>query len=190
MDIDRLIADAKQKVLALAVNYRPGSPLENLPAPGRSIAASIKSQLWNLQMGGFVTAYEQEIGGIIADVICGGDVPAGTPDLRGVPAAARAQGVPQALRQQKDRRADPGDAEKWQAATQLEITRGKVLAPGQTMRPTGEHVKMKTAYILAAYRTPGCRANKGGFKDMRPDDLAAAAIRGLVERTGIDPIED
>ncbi len=47
---------------------------------------------------------------------------------------------------------------------------------------------MKTAYILAAYRTPGCRANKGGFKDMRPDDLAAAAIKGLVERCGIDPL--
>ena len=48
---------------------------------------------------------------------------------------------------------------------------------------------MKTAYILAAYRTPGCRANKGGFKDMRPDDLAAAAIKGVVERTGIDPAQ-
>ncbi len=48
---------------------------------------------------------------------------------------------------------------------------------------------MNTAYILAAYRTPGCRANKGKFKDMRPDDLAAAAIRGLVERTGIDASE-
>ena len=45
---------------------------------------------------------------------------------------------------------------------------------------------MKTAYILAAYRTPGCRAKKGKFKDTRPDDLAAAAISGLVERTGID----
>ena len=43
----------------------------------------------------------------------------------------------------------------------------------------------KTAYVLASYRTPGCRANKGKFKDMRPDDLAALAIRGLVERTGI-----
>jgi acetyl-CoA acyltransferase len=47
---------------------------------------------------------------------------------------------------------------------------------------------MKKAYILASYRTPGCRANKGKFKDMRPDDLAALAIRGLVERTGIDPM--
>ncbi len=48
---------------------------------------------------------------------------------------------------------------------------------------------MKTAYILASYRTPGCRANKGKFKDMRPDDLAAAALAGLVERTGIDPMQ-
>jgi len=47
---------------------------------------------------------------------------------------------------------------------------------------------MKTAYILAAYRTPGCRAKKGKFKDMRPDDLAATALAGLIERTKIDPM--
>jgi acetyl-CoA acyltransferase len=47
---------------------------------------------------------------------------------------------------------------------------------------------MNTAYILAAYRTPGCRAKKGGFKNMRPDDLAAAAISGIVDRTGVDPL--
>lgn len=46
---------------------------------------------------------------------------------------------------------------------------------------------MKTAYILASYRTPGCRANKGKFKDMRPDDLAAAAIKAIIERTGVAP---
>ncbi|MBU5613828.1 thiolase family protein [Geomonas azotofigens] len=51
---------------------------------------------------------------------------------------------------------------------------------------------MKTAYIVAAYRTAGCRAYKGKFSGMRPDDLAAAAIAGLVERTGIEPgqVED
>jgi acetyl-CoA acyltransferase len=47
---------------------------------------------------------------------------------------------------------------------------------------------MNTAYILAAYRTAGCKAKKGKFKDMRPDDLAAAAIKGLLERTAIDPM--
>ncbi len=51
---------------------------------------------------------------------------------------------------------------------------------------------MKTAYILESYRTPGCRANKGKLKDVRPDDLAAVAIKGLLERTGVDPdrVED
>jgi acetyl-CoA acyltransferase len=48
---------------------------------------------------------------------------------------------------------------------------------------------MKTAYVLAACRTAGCKAKRGGFKDVRPDDLAAAAIKGLLERTGVDPFE-
>jgi len=47
---------------------------------------------------------------------------------------------------------------------------------------------MKKAYILASYRTPGCRASKGKLKDVRPDDLAAIAIKGLLDRTGIDPM--
>jgi len=47
---------------------------------------------------------------------------------------------------------------------------------------------MNTAYILAAYRTAGCKAKKGKFREMRPDDLAAAAIKGLLERTAIDPM--
>jgi len=44
---------------------------------------------------------------------------------------------------------------------------------------------MRNAYILASYRTPGCKAKKGKFKDMRPDDLAAIAIKGLLERTKV-----
>jgi 3-hydroxyacyl-CoA dehydrogenase len=78
MNIDRLIGDAKQKVLALAVNYRPPRPLTDIPAPGRSVAASIKSQLWNMKMGSHITEYEEKMGGIIADVICGGYVNPGT----------------------------------------------------------------------------------------------------------------
>jgi acetyl-CoA acyltransferase len=46
---------------------------------------------------------------------------------------------------------------------------------------------MQSAWVLAAYRTPGTRAKKGKLKDVRPDDLAAAAIQGLLERTGVDP---
>ena len=51
---------------------------------------------------------------------------------------------------------------------------------------------MGAAYILAAVRTPGGKAKKGKLKDVRPDDLAATAIRALLARTGIDPrqVED
>jgi len=78
MDIDRLIYDAKMKAIALSKNYRPKKPLTDLKAPGRSVAASIKSQLWNMKMGGFITEYEEFLGSTIADVITGGDVNAGT----------------------------------------------------------------------------------------------------------------
>ncbi len=78
MDFDNLLTDAKQKVLSLARNYRPRRPARDIKAPGRSVAASLKTNLWNMKMGGFATEYEAEMGGIIADVITGGDVPAGT----------------------------------------------------------------------------------------------------------------
>jgi 3-hydroxyacyl-CoA dehydrogenase len=78
MNMDNRIFDAKQKVLALATNYRPAKPLTDLKAPGRSIAASIKTQLWNMRMGKFITEYEEFLGSTIANVITGGDVPAGT----------------------------------------------------------------------------------------------------------------
>lgn len=51
---------------------------------------------------------------------------------------------------------------------------------------------MRNAYILAACRTPGCKAKKGKLKDVRPDDLAAAAIKGLMVKSGASPsdVED
>jgi 3-hydroxyacyl-CoA dehydrogenase len=75
---DRLVHDAKQRVLALAANHRPAEPATGLRAPGRGVAASLASQLWNMRMGGFITEYEEKLGRTIAGVITGGDVPAGT----------------------------------------------------------------------------------------------------------------
>lgn len=51
---------------------------------------------------------------------------------------------------------------------------------------------MPTAVIAGFARTPFQFAFKGGFKDVRADDLAGAAIKGLVERTRVSPwdIED
>ncbi|MFO7801399.1 MAG: hypothetical protein R6V55_03775, partial [Desulfovermiculus sp.] len=77
MDIGSLLGDAKHKVLSLAKNYRPRKPAV-VKAPGRSVAASVKSQMWNMKEGNFITEYEYEMGGVVAEVITGGDVDPGT----------------------------------------------------------------------------------------------------------------
>jgi 3-oxoadipyl-CoA thiolase len=53
------------------------------------------------------------------------------------------------------------------------------------------HRPLREAWIVDAVRTPIGRYG-GALAAVRPDDLAAAAIRGLVDRVGIDPslIED
>jgi 3-oxoadipyl-CoA thiolase len=45
---------------------------------------------------------------------------------------------------------------------------------------------MRDAFIVSAVRTPVGRAG-GALADVRPDDLAALAIKALVERSGVDP---
>jgi len=47
---------------------------------------------------------------------------------------------------------------------------------------------MTTAYIVAAKRTAGTKAKKGGFKDVRPDELAAQVIANVVQVSGVDPV--
>ncbi len=79
MDLDGQLGAAKAFALALVPTHRPSRPVEDFPAPGRSLAASLKSQLWNLEQGGQITAYERTIAAKVADILCGGDVPAGTP---------------------------------------------------------------------------------------------------------------
>lgn len=51
---------------------------------------------------------------------------------------------------------------------------------------------MKNIVIAGYARTPFTLSNKGALVKTRPDDLAATAVRGLVERTGVvvDDIED
>jgi 3-hydroxyacyl-CoA dehydrogenase len=78
MNADELIHDAKQRALALAVNYRPPAMATEVRAPGRSVAASIRTQLWNLRKGGFISEHDEKIGKKVAEVITGGDVPSGT----------------------------------------------------------------------------------------------------------------
>src|SRR5262245_47149133 len=57
--------------------------------------------------------------------------------------------------------------------------------------PRDLHRPLRESWIVEAVRTPIGRYG-GALASVRPDDLAAAAIRAVVERSGIDPslIED
>ena len=54
-------------------------PVKTLfPVAGRSAVATIKGQLANMRDGGFISAHDFHISTLIAEVVCGGDVDAGT----------------------------------------------------------------------------------------------------------------
>jgi acetyl-CoA acyltransferase len=42
---------------------------------------------------------------------------------------------------------------------------------------------MRDAYIVTSIRTPGCKRNKGAFKDTRPEDLLSFILSSVVEKT-------
>ncbi|HSV69867.1 MAG TPA: 3-hydroxyacyl-CoA dehydrogenase NAD-binding domain-containing protein [Methylibium sp.] len=75
---DELLYVASSQAKALyAAGYRP--PLKRLfPVAGRNGIATIKGQLANLRDGGFASAHDFHIGALIAEVLCGGDVDAGS----------------------------------------------------------------------------------------------------------------
>jgi 3-hydroxyacyl-CoA dehydrogenase len=78
MDLGAQLGAAKAFALALVPSFRPAQAVTAFPAPGRSLAASLKSQLWNLEEGRQITPFERIIAGKVADILCGGDVPSGT----------------------------------------------------------------------------------------------------------------
>ena len=42
---------------------------------------------------------------------------------------------------------------------------------------------MRDAYIVTSVRTPGCRRNKGAFKDTRPEDLLSFILESAMQQT-------
>ena len=73
-----LLHVAKVEARALfEAGYRP--PLKALvPVAGRYGMATIMAQLVNMRDGGFVSAHDYKLGAMIAEVICGGEVEAGS----------------------------------------------------------------------------------------------------------------
>jgi acetyl-CoA acyltransferase len=48
---------------------------------------------------------------------------------------------------------------------------------------TKEELVMKEAYIIQSVRTPGCKRNKGAFKDTRPEDLLSSILKSAIDET-------
>ncbi len=75
---DELLFVSTQQAKAM---YQSGyrAPARSLfPVAGRNAIATIKAQLVNMRDGGFVSAHDFHIASLIADVVCGGDVDAGS----------------------------------------------------------------------------------------------------------------
>jgi 3-hydroxyacyl-CoA dehydrogenase len=75
---DELLHVALTQAKAMhASGYRP--PTKALfPVAGRNAIATIKGQLANMRDGGFISAHDFHISTLIAEVVCGGDVDAGS----------------------------------------------------------------------------------------------------------------
>ena len=81
-----LIVPHKDEVLFVAINEAKAmaaggwrAPMKRLfPVAGRSGIATIRGSLVNMRDGGFISEHDQHIATLIAEVVCGGDVDAGT----------------------------------------------------------------------------------------------------------------
>jgi 3-hydroxyacyl-CoA dehydrogenase len=71
------VARAQAKSLAESC-YRPPLPPRNVPVAGKTGLATLTMLLVNMREGGFISAYDFEIGLKVARVLCGGDVDSGS----------------------------------------------------------------------------------------------------------------
>ncbi len=80
MNRERVLADAKARALELVRSgYEPPQPRTDIPAPGENILAALKMGVHLMRQGEYITEYEVKLATKIAEVLCGGNVTAGTP---------------------------------------------------------------------------------------------------------------
>jgi 3-hydroxyacyl-CoA dehydrogenase len=75
---DELLHVATQQVKAMAESGWRAPARTRFAVAGRNAIATIKAQLVNMRDGGFISAHDFAISALIADVVCGGDVDAGS----------------------------------------------------------------------------------------------------------------
>jgi 3-hydroxyacyl-CoA dehydrogenase len=75
MNRDRLLSEAKARVLDLASGYAPPAP-RTIRALGREGLGNLEYAVWSMREANYITDHEVTIGRKIAWVLCGGDGPA------------------------------------------------------------------------------------------------------------------
>jgi 3-hydroxyacyl-CoA dehydrogenase len=75
---DELLFVALAQAKAMAASGWRAPHRRLFPVAGRSAIATIKAQLVGMRDGGFISAHDFHIGSLIAEVVCGGEVEAGS----------------------------------------------------------------------------------------------------------------
>ncbi len=75
---DELLHVASQQAKAMFESGYRAPARALFPVAGRSAIATIKGQLANMRDGGYISAHDFHIGALIAEVVCGGEVEAGS----------------------------------------------------------------------------------------------------------------
>ncbi len=79
MNRERLLLEAKAEAQALAAGgYVPPQPRTQIPAPGAPALAALETGISQMVEAGLASEYDRKISGLIANVLCGGPVSAGT----------------------------------------------------------------------------------------------------------------
>jgi 3-hydroxyacyl-CoA dehydrogenase len=79
MNVHELLHVAIGEARAMAdAGYRPPLPARNVPVAGKTGFATLQMMLVNMRDGGFISAYDFEVGKRVARVLCGGEVEPGS----------------------------------------------------------------------------------------------------------------
>jgi len=78
MNRDHLLYEAKAEVLAMhAAGYVPPTREHNCYAAGRDVRAALKTAIFGMQQGGYMSEYDATISNQLAHVLCGGALSSG-----------------------------------------------------------------------------------------------------------------
>ena len=80
MNRDRVLHDAKARVLALADSgYKAPLPITDIAAPGESVLAALKLGISMLREGAYASDHDVTVATHLAEVLCGGAITPGSP---------------------------------------------------------------------------------------------------------------